>query len=123
MRVISFAIVSGLGFLLLLSLVVSPVLSGAGVRVSEVIGIRGGTADVINYLVQALVEFIVFAAIFKFMPDAHVEWNEVAVGAVVTTVLFLLGRIAMQFYRHIIVSGDIAIACYDLSRYLNGMTT
>jgi len=97
-RVISFAMILGLGFLLLVSLVVSSVLSGAGERVSEVIGISGGTADVINYLVQAVVVFIVFAAIFKFMPDAHVEWNEVAVGAVVTTVLFLLGRIAMQLY-------------------------
>jgi len=97
-RVISFAMILGLGFLLLVSLVVSSVLSGAGERVSEVIGISGGTADVINYLVQAVVVFIVFAAISKFMPDAHVEWNEVAVGAVVTTVLFLLGRIAMQLY-------------------------
>jgi len=97
-RVISFAMILGLGFLLLVSLVVSSVLSGAGERVSEVVGISGGTADVINYLVQALVVFVVFAAIFKFMPDAHVEWNEVAVGATVTTILFLLGRIAMQLY-------------------------
>jgi len=97
-RVISFAMILGLGFLLLVSLVVSSVLSGAGERVSEVIGISGGTADVINYLVQALVVFVVFAAIFKFMPDAKVEWNEVAVGAAVTTVLFLLGRVAMQLY-------------------------
>lgn len=97
-RVISFAMILGLGFLLLVSLVVSSVLSGAGERVSEAIGISGGTADVINYLVQALVVFVVFAAIFKFMPDAKVEWNEVAVGAAVTTVLFLLGRVAMQVY-------------------------
>jgi len=88
----------GLGFLLLVSLVVSSVLSGLGERVSEAIGISGGTANVINYFVQALVVFVVFAAIFKFMPDAVVAWNDVAVGASVTTFLFLLGRVAMQLY-------------------------
>jgi len=97
-RVMSFAMILGLGFLMLVSLVVSSVLSGAGERVSEVIGISGGAADLINYLVQALVVFVVFAAIFKFMPDAEVQWNEVAVGAAITTVLFLLGRVALQLY-------------------------
>ena len=63
--------------------------------------------------------FVVFAAIFKFMPDAEVQWNEVAVGAAVTTVLFLLGRVAMQLYFSFSAPG----ACGGLQRLLMGRSS
>ena len=97
-RLVSFAMILGLGFLLLVSIVATSVFSSAGDKISEVIGMSGGVANTINYAVQAAVVFVVFAAIFKFMPDAKVQWRNVYFGAAITTVLFLLGRFAMQVY-------------------------
>ncbi|PAY18675.1 hypothetical protein CKO51_15215 [Rhodopirellula sp. SM50] len=97
-RIISLAMILALGFLLLVSIVVSSVLSNAGEQLGSILGMDVGVAAIINYLVQAAVVFIVFAAIFKFMPDAVVQWRNVIAGAAITTVLFLVGRYAMQFY-------------------------
>ncbi|TWU44401.1 hypothetical protein Q31b_19370 [Novipirellula aureliae] len=97
-RVLSFAMILGLGFLLLVSIVVSSVLSTAGEQLIDSIGIGGGVAEPINYLVQASVVFVFFAAIFKFMPDAKVQWPDVFFGAAITTVLFLVGRYGMQVF-------------------------
>ena len=76
------------------SLVVSSVLQGA----SEIIGVSGLLGGVINFAVQAVVVMVMFSAIFKYMPDAIVRWKDVFVGAAITTVLFLLGRAALQLY-------------------------
>ncbi|MCC9603133.1 YihY/virulence factor BrkB family protein [Stieleria sp. JC731] len=97
-RVFSLGMILGLAFLLLVSLVVSTVLTGIGDQVGSLIGMGGFAAEVINFTVQAIVVMVVFAAIFKFMPDAEVEWRDVAVGAAITTVLFLVGRYLLQVY-------------------------
>lgn len=97
-RLLSLGMILGLGFLLLVSLVVSSVLSAVGDQLGSMIGMSEVTASAINFTVQALVVFVIFAAIFKFMPDAQVEWKDVLVGAAITTILFLVGRFAMQMY-------------------------
>ncbi|WP_153555754.1 YihY/virulence factor BrkB family protein [Roseimaritima sediminicola] len=97
-RILSFAMILGLGFLLLVSLVISSVLTSLGDRLGGLIGMSETTAAVTHFTVQALVVFVVFAAIFKFMPDAEVRWRDVVVGAAITTVLFLVGRSLMQVY-------------------------
>lgn len=97
-RILSLAMILGFGFLLLVSLVVSSVLSAVGDQVGQWIGMSEFVAVLVNFAVQALVVYVVFAAIFKFMPDAETVWSDVAVGASVTTVMFLIGRYAMQLY-------------------------
>ena len=97
-RVVSLAMILGLGFVLLVSLVITSVIAGLGHQISTTFGISDVSASVVNYAVQALVVLVVFAAIFKFMPDAIVHWRDVLVGATLTTALFLLGRLAMQVY-------------------------
>jgi len=97
-RTLSLGMILGLGFLLLVSLVVSSILAALGERVGEVIGMSATAANIINFLVQAVVIFVVFASIFKFMPDAEIRWKDVMVGAAITTILFLVGRYAMQLY-------------------------
>ncbi|WP_146596156.1 YihY/virulence factor BrkB family protein [Novipirellula galeiformis] len=97
-RILSFAMILGLGFLLLVSLIVSSVLAGLGDQLGGLIGMSETVASAVNFAIQAIVVYVIFAAIFKFMPDAQVRWRDVAVGAAVTTVLFLLGRFAMQMY-------------------------
>lgn len=97
-RLLSLAMILGLGFLLLASLVVSTILTSLGEQVTNVIGMDDFVAKAINDGVQMLVTFVIFAAIFKFMPDAEVRWRDVAVGAVVTTLLFMAGRMGLQWY-------------------------
>ncbi len=97
-RLLSFGMILSLGFLLLVSLVVSSILAGIGDQISDVIGFSGTIASLIEFSVQAVVVLLIFAAIFKFMPDVTVPWRDVFVGAIVTTVLFLVGRYAMQLY-------------------------
>lgn len=97
-RILSFAMILGLGFLLLVSLVVSSLLAAVGEQIGHWAGISQNVAIVADFVVQAVVVFSAFAAIFKFMPDAQTDWRDVAVGAAVTTVLFVVGRFAMQLY-------------------------
>ena len=97
-RVLSFGMILGLGFLLLVSFMVSTVLNAAGQMVGETLGISDLAAQITNYAVQSLVTFVIFSAIFKFMPDAVIRWRDCFVGAAATTVLFLLGRLGLQYY-------------------------
>jgi len=93
-RVISFGMILGLGFLLMVSLVVTSILQGF----SEMVGVSGVMGGVINFSVQAVAVFVMFCGIYKYMPDAVVNWKDVFVGAAITTVLFLVGRFALQIY-------------------------
>ena len=104
-RLLSLGIILGLGFLLLISLVVSTVLGALSDQIGDILGISGTAAESINFVVQALIVFTSFAAIFKIMPDVHVQWRNVFVGATFTTVLFLIGRFAIQLYFSISVPG------------------
>ncbi|SMP67190.1 membrane protein [Neorhodopirellula lusitana] len=97
-RLLSFTMILGLGFLLLVSLVVSSVLAGLGDRVGTFIGAPSVIAEIVNFTVQAIVVLVIFSAIFMYMPDAKVKWRDVLVGASITTALFLLGRFGMQVY-------------------------
>lgn len=93
-RLISFAMILGLGFLLLVSLVVTSILTSF----SGWLGMAGALGGIVNFVVQAAVVYVMFAAIFKYMPDAKVGWPDVLIGSAITTVLFLVGQQAMQIY-------------------------
>ena len=97
-RVLSFGMVLGIGFLLLVSLVVS-----AGITAFA--GFVGGRFPGVALLSQALeltASFVLvttlFALIFKFLPDAHTAWRDVWIGAVVTSLLFQAGKIGIGVY-------------------------
>lgn len=97
-RVLSLAMILGLGFLLLVSLILSSVASAASQQLDGLIGVEGVVPEVMNHLVQAVIIFCLLAAILRYMPDARVHWKDVAVGAATTTSLFLVGRILIQLY-------------------------
>jgi membrane protein len=97
-RFFSFAMVLGVGFLLLVSLILSAVLGAVG-------GMLGGAqADqsliwkVLNFVVSFGVITLLFALIYKYMPDAKIQWRDVWIGAVVTALLFTLGKAALGWY-------------------------
>jgi len=95
-RAVSFALVFGLGVLLLISMSVSGAIAYLGDQIETLAGIDPLPATWINYVVQTLVAFVVFTVVFKVLPDARVTWRDAFVGALITTVLFLIGRIAIQ---------------------------
>lgn len=97
-RAVSFALVLGLGVLLLASMAASGALAYLGDQLKTLTGIDPLPAAWINYAVQVLVAGVVFAVVFKVLPDARVAWRDAIVGALITTVLFLAGRVAIQQY-------------------------
>ena len=97
-RLLSFAMILGLGFLMLASLVVSTLLTALADRMTELLQVDRSVAFLVDYAVQFLVTLLIFAAIFKFLPDAITAWRDVLLGAAVTTALFLLGRWGLQWY-------------------------
>jgi len=94
--VLSLAGVAALGFLLLVSLLLTAGLAAAGKAMGGVLpeAIMQG----LNFLVSFVVIAVMFALLFKWMPDADVAWRDVALGAVGTAALFDIGRFAIGFY-------------------------
>jgi membrane protein len=96
-RFLSFAMVLVIGFLLLVSLGVSAVISG-------VQGVMGGlgaaplVAQAVNVIVSLLVTSTLFALLFKVLPDVDIAWQDVRRGAFVTAVLFAIGKQLIGVY-------------------------
>ena len=90
--------VLGIGFLLLVSLILSAVLAA----VSDYLGmfIPGGAAfgQALNATVSLVVITVLFAMIYKLLPDTSVAWRDVWLGALVTSFLFTVGKLAIGFY-------------------------
>jgi len=96
-RFFSFSMVMGVAFLLLVSLVVSAALASASEYFEHVIPFAG-LWEVLNSAIGLAVTSVLFALIFKLVPDVKVAWRDVWVGGLVTAVLFSVGRIALGWY-------------------------
>ena len=77
---------------------VSAVLQAFGGYMSENLSFPAGILEVVNFLVSFAVITLLFALIFKFVPDAKVAWNNVWVGAAMTALLFMLGKSLLGLY-------------------------
>ena len=97
-RLFAFAIILGIGFLLLVSLVFSAALAAVSDYLGRNIGPLAGLMSIIDSLVSFVGITIMFALMFKFIPDAIVTWSDVWVGAAVTSVLFAVGKLAIGLY-------------------------
>lgn len=98
-RIRSFAVVMGTGFLLLVSLIVSAVISAINNYVSEqFIELPVYYLEISNLLVSLFIIFLLFMMLFKFLPDVNIKWRHVWVGALVTAVLFVIGKYLIGLY-------------------------
>ena len=97
-RFLSFAMVAGICFLLLVSLAIEALLKGFSHYVQSVM--PGGIVIALTvYLVfDFAVVVLLFAMIFKFLPDVKIQWRDVWIGAAMTAVLFGLGKWLLGFY-------------------------
>ncbi len=94
--VASIAAVLALGFLLLMSLVVTAALAAFGKLAAP--HLQEWILHLISILVSLSVISLLFAMMFKWLPDAEVDWSDVWFGAIVTAVLFEIGKAAIGFY-------------------------
>lgn len=97
-RFLSLAMVLGVGFLLLVSLVVSAGLSALHRVSTRLVTGVDPVWNVVNVVVSLAVITLLFALIYKFLPDAKIEWRDVWIGAVATALLFVLGKYAIGLY-------------------------
>ena len=97
-RFLSFTMVLGVGFLLLVSLVISAGLVALG----EILGtFMPGTVIVgyiLNVIISLLVTTLLFAMIFKILPDVKISWKDVWIGAAATAFLFTVGKLLLGLY-------------------------
>lgn len=96
-RLWSFAMVLAVGFLLLVSLVISAAIAAAD-GFFEWIGVPPAAVQLTNAAVSFLIITALFALIFKFLPDTEVAWGDVWAGAVFTSALFAVGKSLIGLY-------------------------
>jgi len=98
-RAISFGVILAIGFLLLISLVITAALTALSdwveARMPDFILY---VFYVINFLVTLAIIALLFAILFRFLPDVHIEWKSVWTGAVITALLFVIGKFALALY-------------------------
>ncbi|HEY7481198.1 MAG TPA: YihY/virulence factor BrkB family protein [Gemmatimonadales bacterium] len=99
-RVFGIGMVLGLAFILLVSLVVSALLSAFGEQLGRFLpsGLSAPVLEAINFAGSLAVITLLFAAIFKVLPDATIAWSDVRVGALATALLFVAGKFALGLY-------------------------
>lgn len=96
-RLLTFSMVLGIGFLLLVSLLLSAALAAAGKYLQGFVPLPA-LWQILNLLVSFLVVTLLFAMIFKLLPDAQITWGDVWTGALLTSVLFSAGKFALGLY-------------------------
>jgi membrane protein len=97
-RVLSLALVIGIGFLLLVSLVLDAGLGAAGAYLEGAFPAAVTMLGILNSLVALVMATLLFAAIFKVLPDVRLAWRDVWTGAFVTGVAFTLGKVLIGLY-------------------------
>jgi membrane protein len=97
-RATSLGLVAALGFLLLVSLVISAILSGFSGYINAVLPSGALILQVLDFVVSFTLISVLFAAIYKVLPDVKMLWHDVLVGAVITSLLFTLGKFLIGLY-------------------------
>jgi membrane protein len=97
-RFFSFAMVLAIGFLLLVSLVVTAILSSFTAMLSSLLGDATFVAHAIDIIVSFGFVTLLFALIYKYVPDVEIQWRDVWVGAALTSILFTLGKYLVGLY-------------------------
>lgn len=97
-RLLSFAMVVGIGFLLMVSLIVSAALAAATKYIAGFFPSVGIISEIGSAVVSFLVITALFAMIFKVLPDVRIAWRDVWIGAAVTSLLFTAGKFLLGWY-------------------------
>jgi membrane protein len=97
-KILTFAMILAIGFLLLVSLVMSALMAAAGKYLGGVLPISETAMQLLNTVLSFVVITVLFAFIYKVLPDTSIAWSDVWIGSAVTSLLFSLGKLAIGLY-------------------------
>ena len=98
-RLLSFSLIISLGFVFIVSLLLNVLIAVIGTRLNNVLS---GSGKIFIPLIDNALSFsittLLFAIIFKVLPDAKIKWKDITIGAFVTAILFTLGKLGIGYY-------------------------
>lgn len=97
-RFLSFSMVLVIGFLLLVTLVLSAAMAGLGSYLEGILPIPAVALQALNFVISFVVTGLLFTLIYKVLPDVTVKWKDVWIGGFFTALLFSLGRFLIGLY-------------------------
>lgn len=97
-RLLSFSMVLGIGFLLLISLVISAALAALSEYLGRIPLFSELVLQILNLILSLGLITLLFAMIFKFIPDVEIRWRNVWLGAAITAILFTMGKTLIGIY-------------------------
>ncbi len=106
-RFLSFSLIVGMGFLLLVSLIVNIAIHALSERLAHFLpGVTVLVLNGINLLVTLIVIAALFGIIFKVLPDVKIRWGEVRMGSIFTAILFMVGQYLIGLYIQYTAQGS-----------------
>jgi len=97
-RILSFSMILGLAFLLIVSLVVSAALSAINTYTTKLLPALAYLLQAANLIFDLAILTLLFAVIYKYLPEAKITWRDVWVGSAITAVLFVAGQFLITLY-------------------------
>ena len=97
-RILSFGFILVVGFLLLVSLLLTAAIAFVGKQFEAMIPGMEALIQLLNSILSLAVITLLFAMMFKILPDANIAWRDVWIGAFITALLFTIGKFALGFY-------------------------
>lgn len=97
-RLLSLGMIIVIGFLLLISLVISSMIAGFSGYLSTLAPSLDAIVQILNFVISFGITTLLFAMIFKYLPDAIITWGDVWFGAAATAILFTLGKFLIGLY-------------------------
>lgn len=97
-RLLSFSMLLGIGFLMLVSLVISAALSALSDYLGRIPLFSELVLQILNLIISLGLITLLFAMIFKFIPDVEIRWRNVWLGAAITAILFTIGKTLIGIY-------------------------
>ena len=97
-RLLSFALVLALGFILVVSLAVSAWVAALGAWSASILPAHEVILHFLNFVISFVIITGLFSAIYRFLPDIRIEWRDVVLGGAITSALFSIGKLALGIY-------------------------
>ncbi|MEO6670868.1 MAG: YihY/virulence factor BrkB family protein [Ferruginibacter sp.] len=98
-RLLSFTIIICMGFVLMVSLILNALVAAVSGKLNTLMAGAGDTMiPLVDNVMSVGVTLLLFATIFKVLPDAKIKWKDVFVGALITAILFTLGKLGIGYY-------------------------
>lgn len=97
-RILSFAMVVSIGFLMVVSLIASTVIGMLNTKLNTILPEATFILVIVNNAVSLLIISLLFAVVFKYLPDSIVRWKDAWIGSLFTSALFLLGKYLIGLY-------------------------